>query len=617
MRTLLTFVIFSVALLAQTPATGGPASAANRFIRSNNLPSTCIVGAVDYNIGDSTFYKCATTNTWTAIGAGGGSVTSVSGPGYLTWANSTTTPTATSTLFATNAKTSTYQVLAADFTACKTIPVASGTFTITLVASGAQPASGQCIKVINYGSGVVTIARSGQNINGGTASLTLPAAASATAPTQVDIVSDGTNYFASVESGCPGSAATSTQVLAGNTCAGSDQFTLDLTTIGPANYQGSTLNDLTSGGTYTGLATTPGGAIFDVRIDATGTPDTFRWRKNTGSFTNGVAITGAAQTLSNGVTVTFAATTGHTNGDQWIVPIEVNLNIDPPNLSGYNAGYAGAIKFFGNRVLNVFDSSGNYSNIFLGPNSGNITMGPNAGNNTCTGAYCLASLTAGTNNSGTAQRSLVSLTIGSQNVADGQNSCANLVVGDGNTCIGQGAGNSMLGSGGLFLGYSAGYHETASNTFYVDAIFRADSAAEKAGALLYGTFNATPASQTLVANAAFSTLVSTTNPRYNTTTNCADSAGAAACGSAAAGAFVIDAGATATVVSTTAVTANSEVFVQFDSSLGARLGITCNVAVNTAAIGSVTARTAGTSFTYTITGTLAVNPGCFTYHIVN
>lgn len=100
-------------------------------------------------------------------------------------------------LFATNAQTGTYQVLAADFIACKTIPVASGTFTITLVASGSQPASGQCIDIINYGSGVPTLARSGQNINGAAANLT-GVAGSSTAPTGWHVVSDGTNYVASL-----------------------------------------------------------------------------------------------------------------------------------------------------------------------------------------------------------------------------------------------------------------------------------------------------------------------------------------------------------------------------------------------------------------------------------
>lgn len=96
-----------------------------------------------------------------------------------------------------NPKTSTYQVLAADFAGCATIPVASGTFNITLVASGSQPAAGQCIFIINYGSGVVTVVRSGQDINGGTSSLTVPAG-SATSPSGAFVVSDGTNYEAQV-----------------------------------------------------------------------------------------------------------------------------------------------------------------------------------------------------------------------------------------------------------------------------------------------------------------------------------------------------------------------------------------------------------------------------------
>lgn len=96
-----------------------------------------------------------------------------------------------------NAQTGTYQVLTTDFNSpCGIIPVASGTFTVTLVASGSQPPAGQCVTVINYGSGMVTIARSGQNINGGTSSLTL-AAGSATSPTSATVVSDGTNYEAS------------------------------------------------------------------------------------------------------------------------------------------------------------------------------------------------------------------------------------------------------------------------------------------------------------------------------------------------------------------------------------------------------------------------------------
>ena len=102
--------------------------------------------------------------------------------------------------FVTNAQTATYQVLTSDFAQCKTIPVASGTFTITLVASGSQPATGQCVYILNYGTGVVTLARSGQNINGAAANLT-GTAGSATAPTGWKVTSDGTNYIAEVIGG--------------------------------------------------------------------------------------------------------------------------------------------------------------------------------------------------------------------------------------------------------------------------------------------------------------------------------------------------------------------------------------------------------------------------------
>lgn len=121
-------------------------------------------------------------------------------------------------LFAANAQTATYQAVAADFIGCKTIPVASGTFVITLVASGSQPASGQCIDIINYGTGVVTITRSGQNINGGVTSLTLPAS-SATSPSGAHIVSDGTNYEAALYGGTSSGSAFSALTGATNTTA--------------------------------------------------------------------------------------------------------------------------------------------------------------------------------------------------------------------------------------------------------------------------------------------------------------------------------------------------------------------------------------------------------------
>lgn len=80
-------------------------------------------------------------------------------------------------------------------------------------------------------------------------------------------------------------------------------------------FDGAGLDDVESGGTYSGDMRTD----YLVRIDAEGTPDTFRWSKNAGVTweATGVAITGSAQALDDGATVTFGATTGHTADDEW------------------------------------------------------------------------------------------------------------------------------------------------------------------------------------------------------------------------------------------------------------------------------------------------------------
>ncbi len=92
------------------------------------------------------------------------------------------------------------------------------------------------------------------------------------------------------------------------------------TTAGPVFYTAATgtagLNDMTAGGSFTGTAN----RSYRVQIDATGTPDTFRWSQDGGTTwtASGVAITGAAQAVgTDGMTVTFANTTGHTLNDRW------------------------------------------------------------------------------------------------------------------------------------------------------------------------------------------------------------------------------------------------------------------------------------------------------------
>jgi hypothetical protein len=98
-----------------------------------------------------------------------------------------------------------------------------------------------------------------------------------------------------------------------------DGFSMNLswaatTVVGTATFSGSGLDDLSTGGTFTGTEN----KTYIVEIDGTGTPDTFKWTDDGGaSYTSTVNITGAAQTLNDGVQVTFLATTGHTLADTW------------------------------------------------------------------------------------------------------------------------------------------------------------------------------------------------------------------------------------------------------------------------------------------------------------
>ncbi len=95
-------------------------------------------------------------------------------------------------------------------------------------------------------------------------------------------------------------------------------------TIEPPIFMGTGLNDAASGGRF---ASPDGNAQYSVVISATGAPDSFRWSKNRGALSSPVAMTGSAQLLADGVTVTFGATRGHTLNDSWTITATANGSV--------------------------------------------------------------------------------------------------------------------------------------------------------------------------------------------------------------------------------------------------------------------------------------------------
>jgi hypothetical protein len=138
----------------------------------------------------------------------------------------------------------------------------------------------------------------------------------------------------------------------------------------------------------------------------------------------------------------------------------------------------------------------------------------------------------------------------------------------------------------------------------------------------FSTYLASPPAigGTTAAAGSFTTLKEST---IASTTNCAAAGTAAnpsavACAAAPAGAFSCATNASngTCVVSTTAITANSQVFVQQTTSESTRLSVTCNATILASTAPLVSAKSTGVSFTVTLP-TFTTNPVCFDYFIIN
>lgn len=149
------------------------------------------------------------------------------------------------------------------------------------------------------------------------------------------------------------------------------------------------------------------------------------------------------------------------------------------------------------------------------------TIGGSAtfGGNTAVGAAAMISNISGDNNTAVGLDALYTNEVGYSNTAVGSNALGfgkdgyeSVAVGfralfnggaaHQNTAVGVRSLNANLtGNNNVALGHFAGAYELGSNSFYVDNQDRTNTAGDKAKALLYGTFNAAPASQSLTINA--------------------------------------------------------------------------------------------------------------------
>ncbi len=124
-----------------------------------------------------------------------------------------------------------------------------------------------------------------------------------------------------------------------------------VTYIDDIYYKGVGLNDLTDNNVYTGSDD----IRYEIQVDGVAGTNTFQWREFnvstgvTGVYTTGVTMTGGAQSLSNGLTITWGSTTGHTLNDEWVIPCKAQART-----GNWNRG--GSVGGDGRRAIMLFQS---------------------------------------------------------------------------------------------------------------------------------------------------------------------------------------------------------------------------------------------------------------------
>lgn len=199
--------------------------------------------------------------------------------------------------------------------------------------------------------------------------------------------------------------------------------------FGTQTFTGTGLND----GTFGGAIGLPWPLTIRVQVSATGTPDQVQWSPDAGvTWTGNFSMTTTATNLGGtGVSIQFAATTGHNVGDYWQVvayPPSCNVGVT----TGY---YCGGFLFMGGGVS---------TNVFVGLKTMGLASGTakcGGTNNAAFGYLTLGNITLGINNCAFGYQALYNLTTGSSNTALGYWSLIGLTTGSNNTAIGTMANN--------------------------------------------------------------------------------------------------------------------------------------------------------------------------------
>lgn len=142
-------------------------------------------------------------------------------------------------------------------------------------------------------------------------------------------------------------------------------------------------------------------------------------------------------------------------------------------------------------------TSGDY-NVAIGNSTGSgLTSGSQ---NTLIGNQTATGVLTGLSNVAIGEYNLAACTSGGYNTAIGGYCLYSLTTTSSNTAVGYAAGLSTTGDSSVYIGSNAGRFDTAGSSLYIDNQNRTNQAGDRTKALIYGIFNATPASQSITFN---------------------------------------------------------------------------------------------------------------------
>lgn len=138
----------------------------------------------------------------------------------------------------------------------------------------------------------------------------------------------------------------------------------------------------------------------------------------------------------------------------------------------------------------------------LGMGFGSLVAVETNGFNVAIGNESQPGVTSGSTNSTVGFKSGFALITGNRNSLFGA-SAGRAVLGNDNTILGESAGRTTQGNANILIGCNGGRYVTGDNLFVVNSLNQTNAAGDAANSILYGSMNATPSSQTLVTNSAF------------------------------------------------------------------------------------------------------------------